>query len=147
MKRFGILGVLCMFLMWPLGVGAQQSSLPVVGILSGTDRDERNVEAILLGLRQSGFEEGGDVTVEYGLAQGQFDRLPTLADDMVRRGVCAIVAIQSANAPRAAQALGAELFQNAGSEQDRDAAFAPFVERKVGAVTFAADAVYNQRPS
>jgi putative ABC transport system substrate-binding protein len=229
MRRLGFLAVLCWLLVGAAGAVAQPSALPVVGILSGTDRDERNVKSVLLGLRQGGFEEGRDVAIEYGLAQGQFDRLPTLADDMVRRGVRVIVAIQSASAPRAAKgatssipivfaiggdpvalglvagmsrpggnvtgatflvntlaakrlqllhellpgakvmgllvnprnpnapaevadvevaarALGIELFiQHAGSEQEIDAAFARFVERKVGAVTFAADAVYTQR--
>src|SRR5947208_9320699 len=86
-----------------------QASMPVVGILSGTDRDARNVNAILQGLKQSGFEEGRNVKIEYGLAEGQFDRLPSLASELVQRPVSVIVAIQSANAPRAAMAASSSI--------------------------------------
>jgi putative ABC transport system substrate-binding protein len=103
MRRRVFIAALGGVLARPLAARGQRSAMPVVGILSGTDRDERNVNAILLGLKQSGFEEGRDFMVEYGLAQGQFDRLPVLAQDMVRRPVSVIVAIQSANAPRAAR--------------------------------------------
>jgi putative ABC transport system substrate-binding protein len=103
MKRRAFIAVLGVAAAWPLAARGQQSTLPVVGILSGTNRDERNVNAILLGLKQSGLEEGHDFIVGYGLAQGQFDRLPALAQDMVRRPVSVIIAIQSANAPRAAK--------------------------------------------
>jgi putative ABC transport system substrate-binding protein len=102
-KRREFLAVLATTVAWRMHAAAQPASLPIVGILSGTNRDERNVNAILLGLKQSGFEEGHDFTVEYGLAQGQFDRLPALAQDMVRRPVSVIIGIQSANAPRAAK--------------------------------------------
>jgi hypothetical protein len=83
---------------------ARAQSMPVVGILSGTDRDARNVNAILAGLKDSGFDEGRNVAIEFGVAQGHFDRLPALAQDMVRRPVAVIVAIQSITAPRAAKA-------------------------------------------
>jgi putative ABC transport system substrate-binding protein len=214
----------------PVTANAQQA-MPVIGILSGTDRDARNVNAILQGLKEAGFEEGRNVALEYSLAQGRFERLPQLAQDLVRRPVALIVAIQSANAPRAAKAatsdipivfsiggdpvslglvaslsrpgsnvtgatflvnslaakrlevlhdllpsvrimgllvnpknpaapseiadvqsaartLGVQLHvRNAGSPEDIDAAFADFGAQQVGAVTFAADAVFNAQRS
>jgi len=91
---------------WPLGASAQQT-MPVVGLLSGTNRDARNVDAILRGLSESGYVEGRNVALEYRLAEGQFDRLPAMAEDLVRRQVAVIVAIQSVAAPLAAKAASA----------------------------------------
>src|SRR3954468_11628149 len=90
----------------PLAVRAQQTML-VVGVLSGTNRDARNVDAILRGLSESGYVEGRNVALEYRLAEGQFDRLPAMAEDLVRRRVAVIVAIQSVAAPLAAKAASA----------------------------------------
>jgi putative ABC transport system substrate-binding protein len=92
---------------WPLTATAQR--MPLVGILSGTNRDERNVKAILTGLNEAGFDEGRSYKLEVSLAQGQFERLPALAAEMVRREVDVIVAIQSATAPRAAKAATATI--------------------------------------
>lgn len=92
---------------WPLTATAQR--MPLVGILSGTNRDERNVMAILTGLNEAGFDEGRSYKLEVSLAQGQFERLPALAAEMVRREVDVIVAIQSATAPRAAKAATATI--------------------------------------
>ena len=91
---------------WPLVASAQQT-MPVVGLLSGTNRDARNVDAILRGLGESGYVEGRNVAIEYRLAEGQFDRLPAMAEDLVRRQVAVIVAIQSVAAPLAAKAASA----------------------------------------
>jgi putative ABC transport system substrate-binding protein len=91
---------------WPLVVRAQQT-MPMVGVLSGTNRDARNVEAILRGLSESGYVEGRNVAIEYRMAEGQFDRLPAMAEDLVRRQAAVIVAIQSVTAPMAAKAASA----------------------------------------
>jgi putative ABC transport system substrate-binding protein len=201
----------------------------VIGLLSGTGRDERQLAAIRQGLDEAGFVEGKNVAIEYRFAESQFDRLPTLAADLVRRQVAVLFAIQSSAAGLAAKAatatipvvfsiggdpvqlglvsslnrpggnvtgttflvntlaakrlellhelvpsataigllvnpnnpasesetsdirtaartLGLQLHaRNASSEQEIDAAFAHFVEQRVNALTFAADAVLTLR--
>jgi putative ABC transport system substrate-binding protein len=213
---------------WPLAARAQQK-MPVIGLLSGTGRNERWPAAIQQGLAEAGFVEGRNVAIEYRFAENRFDRLPELAADLVRRKVDVLFAIQSAAASLAAKAatttipivfsiggdpvqmglvsslnrpggnvtgttflvntlaakrlellhelvpsantigllfnpnnpasssetsdtqaaarkLGLELHaRNASSEQQIDAAFAYFVQQRVTAVTFAADAVLALR--
>jgi putative tryptophan/tyrosine transport system substrate-binding protein len=76
---------------WPLAGRAQQPTVPVVGLLQGADYDDPILTAALrLGLSQSGFVEGKSVTIEYRDAHGQYDRLPALADELVRRQVAVI---------------------------------------------------------
>ncbi len=87
----------------PLAARAQQT-IPVVGVLSGTNHEDRLIGAVKQGLSEAGFIEGKNVAFEYRFAQGQFDKLPALADDLVKRNVAVIVAMQSATAPRAAKA-------------------------------------------
>jgi putative ABC transport system substrate-binding protein len=76
----------------PLAAGAQQASIPVVGFLNaGAPRPLREqVAAFQAGLKEAGYVEGQNVAVEYRFAEGQFDRLPSLADDLVRRQVSVI---------------------------------------------------------
>jgi putative ABC transport system substrate-binding protein len=76
---------------WPLAGRAQQPTVPVVGLLQGADYDDPILTAALrLGLSQSGFVEGKSVTIEYRDAHGQYDRLPAMADELVRRQVAVI---------------------------------------------------------
>jgi putative ABC transport system substrate-binding protein len=79
---------------WPITVRAQQGSMPVVGILSSQSQES---EAALLtewrkGLDDTGYVGGRNVLFEYRFADGQNDRLPTLAADLVRRQVAVLVA-------------------------------------------------------
>lgn len=76
---------------------------PIIGLLSGTNREPRIVGAIWKGLNETGFTEGQNAAMEYRFADGHFDRLRGLADDLVSRRVAAIVAVQSPVAPRAAK--------------------------------------------
>ena len=215
--------------MSPFAARAQQPALPVIGVLSGTNREARLIDAILQGLNEAGYVEGRNVAIEYRFAEGQFDRLPALAADLINRQVAVIIAMQSPTAPRAAKAatttipivfsiggdpvklglvaslnrpggnvtgatflvntlagkrvellremvptgaligvlvnpknpssesetadvqaaaraVGLKIhLQNASSESEIDTAFASFVQQRVSAVTFAADAVFNSR--
>jgi putative ABC transport system substrate-binding protein len=101
MKRREFIGILGAAAAWPLA--AQAQARPMVGVLSGTNREPRLIEAVLAGLRQEGYAEGQNLAVEYRFAEGQFDRLPALAADLVQRDVSAIIAMQSATAPQAAK--------------------------------------------
>ncbi|MFL5094258.1 MAG: ABC transporter substrate-binding protein [Xanthobacteraceae bacterium] len=76
---------------WPLLVRAQR---PVIGFLSSASRQPfaHYVAAFGKGLKEEGYVEGENVTVEYRWAEGHYDRLPTLADELVGRNVAVIVA-------------------------------------------------------
>jgi putative ABC transport system substrate-binding protein len=77
---------------WSLAAGAQQRPLPVVGFVTARSADA-SVDAqaaFRKGLRETGYVEGRNVTVEYHWLEGQFDRLPALMDDLVRRRVAVI---------------------------------------------------------
>jgi ABC-type uncharacterized transport system substrate-binding protein len=94
-------------LAWPLAARAQQQpTVPVIGFLhyGSPDAYAHIVSAVRQGLRESGFVEGQNVAVEYRWAEGQYDRLPALAGELVQRKVLAIAAggVVAAQAVKAA---------------------------------------------
>jgi putative ABC transport system substrate-binding protein len=91
---------------WPLGARGQQQGMPVIGVLHGVSATQwtDRMAGFHRGLGEVGLAEGRNVAIEYRWAEGQFDRLPAMATDLVSRKVAVISAGAPDVAVRAAMA-------------------------------------------
>ena len=78
---------------WPLAARAQQAGVALIGLLAGTQLDDRMLSAVRQGLKEAGYVEGRNVAIKYRTADGRFNRLPGLAAELVADPVAVILAL------------------------------------------------------
>src|SRR6266542_968392 len=85
---------------WPLAARAQQPAMPIVGFVDGRSAEAsvRQAAAFRKGLNETGYVEGQNLMVEYHWLEGQYNRLPALMADLVRRRVAVIAALSNPTA-------------------------------------------------
>ena len=95
MRRREFIGMVGGASFWSAVARAQQADMPVVGVLSPQSSGPlmtKRIESFLKGLSEANYVDGQNVRIEYRWAEGRYDRLPALADDLVRRHVTVLVA-------------------------------------------------------
>ena len=105
MRRRELIVLLGGAVAWPLAARAQQQAMSVIGLLTAANLNFFQIKSIQKGLNEGGYFEGRNLAIVYRSADGQFDRLPALAADLVDSKVSAILAIGSPVPARAAKAL------------------------------------------
>jgi putative ABC transport system substrate-binding protein len=105
MTRHKFIAFLCCYSAWSLTAWAQQRTLPVVGFIGNGEQGTDAMAAFHGGLKDEGYVEGRNVTIEYASAHDEYDRLPELAAKLVQRRVNVILATAPANTVYAAKAV------------------------------------------
>src|SRR5436190_14552291 len=104
MRRREFVKIAATAIAWPIAARAQQKAMPVIGWLgnSSPTAGARSVAALHEGLSETGYVEGQNLAIEYRWAEDHYERLPALADDLVRLKVDLIVTGGAAASARAA---------------------------------------------
>jgi putative tryptophan/tyrosine transport system substrate-binding protein len=99
LKRREFIALIGGFAVWPIATRGQQSSIPVIGFVNGSSATAYAtfVQAFIRGLAETGHKVGENVAIEYRWAEGHYDRIPDMVDDLVRRRV----AVLAPNTPAA----------------------------------------------
>ena len=115
---------------WPLVVRAQQAVIPTIGFLDNASTLPQYTAGFNQGLKETGYIEGQNLVIERHSAEGQYDRLPALAADLVRRQVAVIVstALAAALAAKAATTTIPIVFTSA-TDPIKDGLVASLVDR------------------
>ena len=141
---------------WPMAARAQQPTMPVVGFIrdGSAEGSARHVAGFRQGLNETGYVESQYVTVEYHWLEGQYDRLPALMADLVRRQVAVLVNPANATTAEsnlrevqeAAPTLGLQIqILNASTIGEIDSAFATLARERPDALLVTGDAFFAGR--